>query len=304
MSKLLVIGSINMDVTIFSARMPVAGETISGTGFLLSPGGKGANQAVAAARMGCRTAMVGCVGDDLFGHELVRSLTGHGIDTAPIEALPGVSTGVASITVVDGDNRIILHDGANGRVRCGEGTERLIEASDAVMMQLEIPLHAVLESVDVAHRLGKSVFLTPAPAVPLPEALFGKIDYLLPNESESSLLLGRELASDGDILWALARFRALGVKEPVITLGERGVGCYIGGEPKIVRGYRVKPVDTTAAGDTFTGALAACVLRGMPMADAVDFAQRAAAISCTRKGAQNSVPTREEVLAADLPQHP
>lgn len=213
MGKLLVIGSINMDMTIFSGRVPDAGETISGVGFLLSPGGKGANQAVAAARMGCETAMYGCVGDDLFGRELIHSLSGHGIDTAPIARLSDVSTGVASITVVDGDNRIILYDGANGRVLCGAEAERLIEASDALMMQLEIPLQTVLQAVDIASRMNKPVFLTPAPAAPLPDALYGKVSYLLPNESEASLLLGRALDSEEDILWALSRLRALGVRE-------------------------------------------------------------------------------------------
>lgn len=298
MGKILVVGSINMDVTIFTDRIPSAGETIAGTGFLLSPGGKGANQAVAAARMDAETTMYGCVGDDVFGHELTRSLGADGVDIRAVKALSGVSTGVASITVCNGDNRIILSAGANARVGLEPSLEPLVEASDALLLQLEIPLKTVFAVIDMAHGRGKRVFLTPAPAAALPEELYAKIDYLLPNEGESSALLGRDITGDQDVYWALNRFRALGVAEPVITLGERGVGLFLDGEPRILPAYRVQSVDTTAAGDTFTGALASAITGGMALFEAVDFAQRAAAICVTRPGAQNAIPTREEVLRA------
>jgi len=300
MGRILVVGSINMDVTIFTSRMPSRGETISGTGFLLSPGGKGANQAVAAARMEAATKMYGCVGDDVFGHELVRSLGANGVDTRPVKALEGVSTGVASITVCDGDNRIILHAGANARVEAEPSLEPLIEECDALLLQLEIPLETVLAAIDMARARGKRVFLTPAPAAPLPEELYAKVDYLLPNEGESSALLGREIAGDQDVFWALDRFRALGVAQPVITLGERGVALFVEGRPRIRPAHRVQSVDTTAAGDTFTGALASAIVDGVALKEAVNFAQRAAAISVTRPGAQNAIPTREEVLRASF----
>ncbi len=298
MGKILVVGSINMDVTIFTDRMPSQGETITGTKFLLSPGGKGANQAVAAARMEAATTMYGCVGDDVFGHELLRSLGADGVDTRAVKALNGVSTGVASITVCGGDNRIILSAGANARVGLEPWLKKLIEASDALLLQLEIPLETVFAAIDIAHKKGRKVFLTPAPAAALPEELYEKVDYLLPNEGESSALLGRDIAGEQDVYWALNRFRALGVAEPVITLGERGVGLFLDGEPRILPAYRVQSVDTTAAGDTFTGALASAIVDGMALSEAVDFAQRAAAICVTRPGAQNAIPTREEVLRA------
>ncbi len=300
MGKILVVGSINMDVTIFAGRIPSAGETITGTGFLLSPGGKGANQAVAAARMDAETTMYGCVGDDVFGHELLRSLGANGVDTRAVRTLDGVSTGVASITVCGGDNRIILHAGANASVGFEPSLEPLIEASDALLLQLEIPLETVLAVINAAHKKGRMIFLTPAPAAALPEELYAKVDYLLPNEGESSALLGREVVGEQDVYWALNRFRALGVAEPVITLGERGVALFLDGQPRILPAYRVKSVDTTAAGDTFTGALASSVIGGMALAEAVDFAQRAAAICVTRPGAQNAIPTREEVLRASF----
>ena len=298
MGKILVVGSINMDVTIFTGRMPSRGETIAGTGFLLSPGGKGANQAVAAARMEAATAMYGCVGADVFGHELLRSLGADGVDTRAVRALDGVSTGVASITVCDGDNRIILHAGANARVGVEASLEPLIEACDALLLQLEIPLETVFSAIGMAHGKGKRVFLTPAPAAALPEELYAKVEYLVPNEGESSALLKREIVSDQDVSWALERFRALGVAQPVITLGERGVGLFVEGKPLILPAYRVRSVDTTAAGDTFTGALASAIVDGMALIEAVDFAQRAAAICVTRPGAQNAIPTREEVARA------
>ena len=300
MGKILVVGSINMDMTIFTNRIPSAGETIAGTGFLLSPGGKGANQAVAAARMDAETAMYGCVGDDVFGHELTRSLGANGVGIRAVRELNGVSTGVASITVCNGDNRIILHAGANARVDLELPLGPLIEESDALLLQLEIPLETVFAAIDIAHGMGKPVFLTPAPAAALPKELYAKIDYLLPNEGESSALLGRGIVSDEDVCWALNQFRALGVAKPVITLGERGVGLFLEGEPRILPAYRVQSVDTTAAGDTFTGALASAIVNGMELNEAVDFAQRAAAICVTRPGAQNAIPTREEVLCASF----
>ena len=290
-----------MDMTIFAGRMPAQGETISGTDFLLSPGGKGANQAVAAARMGASTSMYGCVGDDVFGEALLRVLAQCGIDGSGVARCPQVSTGVASITVVGGDNRIILHAGANALVSSeSEALDARLASCDAVLMQLEIPPSAVLGIIEKAHAMGKKVFLTPAPAQQLPAAAYKKIDYLIPNETEAGVLLGRELHGDQDMLEALRAFRELGVAHPLITLGERGVGCIVDGEPRIVSGYRVDPIDTTAAGDTFTGALAACIMGGMDWLASIDFAQKAAAICITRQGAQNAVPQREEVLTTQL----
>lgn len=302
MSRILTIGSMNMDVTIFSERIPEQGETISGRNFLLSPGGKGANQSVAAARMGAEVAFVGCVGNDIFGNKLIDVLKADGIDTSFVTKIPDTSTGVAVITVCGGDNRIILYGGANDRVTCAPraAIEKLIRGCDALMLQLEIPLSTVFEAVEIASSQKKPVFLTPAPANPLPKDLFQKVRYLLPNETEAGALLGRTLSSDQDMLDALVAFRGMGVREPIITLGERGVGCFVNGAPTIRDGYRVSAVDTTAAGDTFTGAFAAAVTEGAPVADAIDFAQKAAAICVTRVGAQNAIPYKHEVFESNI----
>ncbi len=303
MTDVLVIGSMNMDLTVFTDRMPLRGETAAGRGFLLSPGGKGANQAVAAARMGARTAIIGCVGEDLFGEELTAKLRADGIDTEGVRRVPDVSTGVCSITVSAGDNYLIYCAGANAHVACEprEATRARVQACGAVLLQQEIPLETIVDALDIADQAGKPAFLTPAPAYRLPDSAYRKVRYLLPNETEASALLGRELSTDADMLGALGAFRRMGVAEPVITLGARGVACYVDSEPAILPGYRVTPVDTTGAGDTFTGALAAAILQGMPIREAADFAQRAAALCVTRAGAQDSIPTRAEVLQAALP---
>jgi len=300
--KLLVIGSINMDVTIFAAKMPEQGETLPGNGFLLSPGGKGANQAVAAARMGADMAFVGCVGDDVFSENLIGVLEADGIRTEFLRKVDGVSTGVACITVCDGDNRIILHDGANAHVslRNIPSIESLLREYDALLLQMEIPKATVLDAIDAAHAQGTRVFLTPAPASHLPDEVYQKVTYLLPNEKEAQVLLGMPTETDAEILRALEAFRALGVAYPLITLGDRGVACFDGDRPAICAGYRVDPVDSTAAGDTFTGAFAVAIAEGLPLLQAVDFAQKAAAICVTRRGAQVSIPARDEVLNVGL----
>lgn len=302
MPNVLVIGSMNMDVTIFADEMPRQGETLPGSDFLLSPGGKGANQAVAAARMGADTAMVGCVGDDLFGQRLIEVLEADRIDARSVRREEGVSTGVACITVCGGDNRIILFNGANARVSLDRraDVEALIRQCDALLLQLEIAHQAVWDAIDIAARHGKRIFLTPAPAIKLPQEIHRKVTHLLPNEGEAGLLLDMRLESEADVFRALEAFRALGVPEPLITLGARGVCCFVGGAPAIIPGYRVKAVDTTAAGDTFTGALAVAVTEGLPLPEAVDFAQRAAAVCVTRAGAQVAIPTRAEARSAEL----
>ena len=302
MPRILVVGSINMDVTIFTRKIPEQGETLPGSGFLLSPGGKGANQAVAAARMGADTSFVGCVGDDVFGEQLAGVLKADGIRTEHLRRESGVSTGVASITVCEGDNRIILYDGANARVDVGRlpAFGALLRECDALLLQMEIPKETVLDAIELAHAQGTRVFLTPAPASPLPKAAYQKAAYLLPNEKEARVLLDMPTETDEDIFRALRAFRGLGVAHPLITLGERGVACIAGDEPVVRGGYRVNPVDSTAAGDTFAGAFAVAVAEGQKLLDAIDFAQRAAAICVTRPGAQVSIPTRDEAMRAGL----
>lgn len=297
MNRVTVMGSVNMDMTIYVDRIPARGETVLGNDFLLSPGGKGGNQAVAASRLGADVRMFGVVGEDVFGESLIRTLNEAKVNTDAFIKQADVSTGVASITVCQGDNQIALFGGANQRLtreRMG-AVKRMIEESDILLLQLEVPLDSVLYAIDIANACGTRVFLNPAPAQALPAEVYKKVDYLLPNESEAGLLLNRSVKTDDEVLSALTEFSSMGVKHPVITLGSRGVACILEGVPTIIDGYRVKAVDTTAAGDTFIGALSAHLGRKETFAQTIDIAQRAAAICVTRQGAQKTIPTLAEV---------
>ncbi|MBW5448036.1 ribokinase [Cohnella sp. CFH 77786] len=295
--KIIVIGSANMDMVMKTVRMPEAGETLNGTGFFLSAGGKGANQAVACAKMGAPTWLLGKVGDDVFGQSISENLARYGVQTGCLETEPGVNTGVAAITVCAGNNRIILEGGANKTVTpayIDRHQDEILSAS-AVMLQLEIPLAAVYRAIELAK--GKvPVFLNPAPAVPLDESMLVGIDYFSPNELEVGMYTGIQVRGVEDAMMALNLLKAKGIRFPLITLGDKGVVYYNGTENIYKEGLRVIAVDSTAAGDTFSGTLAAMIVSGKTMDEAVDIAQRAAAISVTRPGAQDSIPVLSEVL--------
>ncbi|MEK8128220.1 ribokinase [Paenibacillus filicis] len=296
---IIVIGSANMDMVMQTSRIPDRGETMRGSGFFLSPGGKGANQAVASARMGAETWFLGKVGDDLFGGSLAEKLESSGVRTDYLGRETGVSTGVAAITVMDGNNSIILDGGANDRVTPDyvRGFERELLSASAVMLQLEIPMETVNETVALLK--GKvPIFLNPAPAAPLDDALLQGIDYFTPNEIECRLYTGVEIRSTEDALVALERLREKGIKYPLITLGDKGIVYYNGTDSQYKPARKVQAVDTTAAGDTFSGTLAAMITTGRSMDEAVELAQRASAIAVTRHGAQESIPTLEEVMQA------
>jgi ribokinase len=296
---LIVIGSANMDLVMTTDKVPEAGETLRGTGFFLSPGGKGANQAAAGAKMGAPTWLLGKVGDDLFGQSLKESLSRYGVRTDCLSAEPGVSTGVAAITVCGGNNRILLAGGANDRVTPEyiEGFRDDILSASAIMLQLEIPLPSVYRAIELAK--GKvPIFLNPAPAVPLDEAVLDGVDYFTPNEIEARLYTGVHIQDRDDAFAALERLKAKGIRFPLITLGDKGVVYFNGNENVHKESLPVQAVDTTAAGDTFSGTLAAMIVAGRPMDEAVDIARRAAAISVTRPGAQESIPVLAEVLGS------
>ncbi len=299
MGNVLVVGSLNMDVTTYVTRMPAQGETVTGKGFLLSPGGKGSNQAVAASRMGAHVKMIGAVGRDSFGDTLLGALSDAKVDVSGVLRSDMMSTGMASIIVQQGDNRIILYGGANQAVSRTqiEMSASMFDWCDSVVVQLEIPLDSVLCAAKMAKKHGKPLFFNPAPAQPLPEEAYRLASYFVPNETEAGLLLGQTLVSDADMLGALDQFRALGVENPVITLGGRGAACFLDGAATILDAHRVNAVDTTAAGDTFIGALAASLSNGRAFRDAAELAMRAAAICVTRQGAQKTIPGIEEVLA-------
>lgn len=301
MNDVLVIGSINMDLVVRAERLPDAGETLTGTGFATIPGGKGANQAVAAARLGARTAMIGRVGDDAFGATLRAALAAEGIECRGVRAVPGVPTGVALIEVDDaGRNRIVVVPGGNGQLRPTDvdAHGELIAGAKVVALQLEVPLGAVAAAALRARALGKTVVLNPAPAAPLPPELVAAADYLVPNELEAGALTGLRVDSQEAAAEAARRLRAGGARNVIVTMGSAGV---LAAGPAGVRHFparAVRAVDTTAAGDTFIGGLCAALVEGRPLEQAIAFAQAAASISVTRPGAQTSIPSRAEVEAA------
>lgn len=295
-AAIAVVGSINMDLVTYTSRAPRAGETVLGTGFRTAHGGKGANQAVAAARLGGDVVMIGCVGSDGFGVEMRRALEQEGIDVSGVRTVPGPS-GVAAITVEeDGQNRIVVVPGANARLeRLTDDDRKRIARCRFLLLQLESPLPVVTEAARVARAAGVTVMLTPSPARPLPEELRAAVDWFIPNETELQLLTDLPTRSHQEVEAAARRLGA-GRAHVVVTLGERGC-LYVppAGEALAVPALPVQAVDTTAAGDTFTGALAVALGEGRPVADALHFSVRAAGIAVTRPGAQPSMPFRAEV---------
>jgi ribokinase len=298
--QVTVVGSLNMDLVASAPRMPKPGETLAGHAFAQVPGGKGGNQAVAAARLGAKVAMLGCVGADANGAQLREGLLAEGIDCAALETSSDAPTGVALIIVDDSSqNSIVIIAGSNGEVtpETVARHEDALAQADVVMCQLETPLDAVRAALAAAQRLGKTVILNPAPATgPLPADWFSLIDYLIPNELEASMLTGLPVSSAEEAIAAAGALRRAGARNVIVTIGAQGVVAALGdAEPLHFDAPRVKAVDTTAAGDTFIGGLAAQLAEGVAVADAIRFAQRAASISVTRAGAQPSIPLRGEI---------
>jgi ribokinase len=292
--SILVIGSINMDLVAQTPRIPAAGETITGTDFATTPGGKGANQAVAAARLGAEVAMLGMVGEDVFGSTLLDTLQQAGVRTESVARVEGPS-GIASIAVgAHGENSIIVVPGANGRVM-PEFLDRnadLIRTAGIVLCQLELPLETVMHALELCASLHVPVMLDPAPAAALPDAVWQRIAWFTPNETEAALYVGAGLAAEEAATALLAR----GLDGVVLKRGAQG--SYVAthdGEGCWVPAFAVHAVDTVAAGDCFNGAFAVALLEGLDPWAAARFASAAAAISVTRRGAQASMPTRAEV---------
>lgn len=301
--RLVVIGSANRDLVVRTERIPRPGETVLGGAFVMVPGGKGANQAVAAARLGARVQFVGRVGQDAFGDALLAGMTAAGIETQHALRDAEQPTGVALIGVdTEGQNAIIVAPGANHCVSVEDidAARESIAAAEAVVIQLEIPQETVAHAVAVARSVGTRVLLNPAPVRhtnPLPDALLCQVDVLTPNEHEAASLLGRESAEGQDWEEVAVSLRAKGVNTVVITLGAEGCLLASAEGMQSVPALPVTPVDTTAAGDCFTGALAVALAEGQSLEAAAVFATRAAALSVTRLGAQPSLPTRAEVEA-------
>ncbi|MDH6226899.1 MULTISPECIES: ribokinase [Streptomyces] len=296
---LVVVGSANADLVIGVERRPAAGETVLGSDLAVHPGGKGANQAVAAARLGARTALVARVGDDPHGRLLLDSLSSSGVDTAAVAA-GGAPTGVALITVdPSGDNSIVVSPGANGRLTPEDAravADRVLRPAPVVSAQLEIPLETVTEVVRLLAP-GTRFVLNPSPPRELPAGLLAACDPLIVNEHEARVIAGDGALGDGPEEWARALL-ALGPRSVVVTLGARGaVTAEAGGDVTRVPSVRVDAVDTTGAGDAFTAALAWRLGLGESLPVAAAYAARVGAVAVTREGAQASYPTAEEVAA-------
>jgi ribokinase len=299
-AQIVVVGSLNMDLVARAPHLPLPGETVAGTGFATVPGGKGANQAVAAARLGARTAMIGCVGDDAFGERLRAGLLSDGIDCRALRTVDACSSGVAVIVVdTAGCNAIVVVPGANGRLTPADvdAAEPLIAAATMVVLQLETPLATVEHAARRARALGKTVVLNPAPAQALPASLLALVDYLVPNEIEAAALAGMPVASVQDALLAAQTLRAAGAATVLVTLGAQGVVTASAQAQVHAPAQRVEAVDTTGAGDTFIGGFCAALIQGRSVASAVAYGQAAAAICVTRLGAQPSIPFAREVVA-------
>jgi ribokinase len=302
-TNVLVVGSLNMDLVARAERLPRPGETLPGQSFATLPGGKGANQAVAAARLGASVAMLGCVGSDAYGEQLRAALLSEGIDTRAVGVVDESASGLAMIVVdAHSQNTIVIIPGANGLLSPArvQAADELLQAADIVIVQLEIPAITVGHVLERAYALGKTVILNPAPALgPLPVAWYAQIDYLIPNESEAQALSGVAVYSRDTASLAAARLLELGAPRVMITLGGEGVLYADAQGVEHFPASLVEALDSTAAGDTFVGGLAAALAGGQSIRQAIGFAQVAAALSVTRAGAQPSIPTLAEVRGFD-----
>ena len=296
MSKIAVIGSLNMDLVIKVPYAPQIGETVVGREFETIPGGKGANQAAACARLGAEVAIIGRVGHDEFGASLTNSMQGFGVDTSGLIADLDARTGIAIIMVAAGDNMIAISEGANANVSIADinAAAHIIDTADIILLQFEIPIDTV-EYIITKYKSTKKIFLDPAPFKQVKDELLNGLYTIVPNENEAEKICGVSLDTTDDIFKALEILKNKGVKYPMITLGSKGVAYFDGHDYNHMEACSVKTVDTTAAGDTFAGALASAILKGDDISTAVTFASAAAALATCKYGAQTSIPTKADV---------
>jgi ribokinase len=300
MSRILVVGSSNTDMVVQVDHLPAAGETVLGRKFTMAAGGKGANQAVAAARLGAEVTLVARIGEDRLGEQALGMLREDGIGCRYIRKDPEAASGVALIFVDDeGENSIAVAPGANAclspeDVDCAR---QAIEKAEVLLLQLEIPLETVKRAAQLAHQAGSAVILNPAPvsSLPLPASLLGKVDFLTPNVAEAAQLAGIEITSLADASSAANILVERGIENVIITLGDQGALISTSEGQKVVPGFSVQAVDTTAAGDAFNGALAVALAQGLGLVEAVRFANACGALASLRLGAQPSLPTRDQV---------
>lgn len=294
----MVVGSSNTDMVIKAAHLPRPGETILGGTFFMNPGGKGANQAVAIARLGGPVTFICKTGSDIFGHQSQQLFEEEGINTSYVFSDSGNPSGVALITVDEkAENCIVVASGANANLLPSdlEKAEEAIERADLVLMQLEVPMETVCFVADIAWQKGKKVILNPAPAHPLPVDLLRHLYLITPNETEAEMITGVEITDESSAGEAARALSGMGVQHVIITLGSKGALIYSNGKAEMVPALKVEAVDTTAAGDVFNGALTVALSEGRSLKEAARFACKASAISVTRVGAQSSAPYRNEV---------
>jgi ribokinase len=298
--RICVVGSSNIDLTFRTARLPRPGETLAGRAFQLGFGGKGANQAVMAARLGAAVTMIARVGHDVFGEQTVRNYQEHGIDTAHVLRDAGRPTGVASIVVDDAaQNCILIVAGANEALSPADvgAAASAIASAGALLCQLEVPAETTHEALRLARAAGVRTILNPAPAAPLPDTLLELADLCIPNETEVELLTGLRVTTPAEAETAARALRERGPKAVVVTLGERGVLWVDGDGVEHLPAVPVRAVDASGAGDAFIGSLAVFLVEGLPPREAIRRANVAAALAVTRPGTQASFPTRAEVEA-------
>jgi ribokinase len=297
-AKVVVVGSSNMDLVVKSSRIPVVGETILGGDFIMVPGGKGANQAVAAAKLGARVCFVAKLGDDLFGRQSLDNFKKEGLDTTHVTLSAEAPSGVALIMVDDaGNNVIVVAPGANARLTAEEvkKAESDIASSGAVVAQLEVPLDTVAFAGQLAQVAGVPFVLDPAPARRLPAELLKIVDVLTPNETEAQILTGIEVHDEPSARAAAEKLLSTGVKTVILTMGAQGFLLVDRDKVEFVTARQVDAVDSTAAGDAFTGSLAVGMAQGKSISEAALLANHVAALSVTRMGAQPSMPTLQQV---------
>lgn len=298
MSKIIVIGSSNTDMIVKVPRIPVPGETILGGKFIKAAGGKGANQAVAAARSGGEVTFIANTGDDTLGKEAIEGFKKEGINTDYIFVDQDAPSGVALIFVGDdGENSIAVASGANGTLAPSNihQIDHVIAKGDILLTQLETPLETIEAAIKIAKSYGVKVILNPAPAQKLEDVLLQQIDILTPNQSEAELLTGIKVQDESSSVKAAEVLRSRGVETVILTLGARGAFVMTQQKQEMIPGFRVEAEDTTAAGDTFNGALAVGLADGKAMENAIIWANAAAALSVTRMGAQPSIPSQKEI---------
>ncbi|EKO3925229.1 ribokinase [Vibrio metschnikovii] len=298
MNQLVVLGSVNADHVLQVPTFPRPGETLHGRNYQVIPGGKGANQAVAAARLKADIGFIACVGDDAFGIESCERFKRDGMDIRGVKVQADCPTGIAMIQVSDrGENSICLSAEANDRLTAEAIEDDLpsIRAASYLLMQLETPIDGIIKAAQVAKQAKTKVVLNPAPARELPSSLLSCVDVITPNETEAQVLTGITVTDDTSAQQAATVLHQQGIEIVIITLGAKGVWLSENGRGQLIPGFRVSATDTTAAGDTFNGAFVTGLLENMPLESAIKFAHAAAAISVTRFGAQTSIPTRQEV---------